>query len=295
MELNSFKVTTEPRPAATVILLRESAGELEVFMLKRHGLSDVLAGAYVFPGGKIDAADGELDMERFVDRSEAQLQERLHEPIPDGLGAASLHVGALRELFEECGVLLAEGATADHALRASELLREGYGFNEALGLLALKLQTSALLPWSRWITPKVSSVSHKRFDTRFFVSALPASQGALHDNRETTASVWMTPRRALESYWAGAMEFAPPQLMSLAQLSHFRTVSEALGHAARTHPPLIAPEPFEECGLRTVAYPGDPRHPQAQRVIPGPTRLVFRNRRFEPPDGFESLFSLQAP
>ena len=295
MQLHPLEVTTPPRAAATVILLRESQRELEVFMLKRHGLSDVLGGAYVFPGGKIDSADGELDLGRFLDRSEAQLQDSLQEPAPDSFGAVSLHVGALRELFEECGVLLAEGATAEHTLQASQLLREGYGFNEMLGLLALKLQTAALLPWSRWITPKVSSVSTKRFDTRFFVTALPASQAALHDNRETTASVWITPRRALDSYWAGAMELAPPQIMSLVQLSHFQTLAQALGHAARTRPPLIAPEPFEDEGLRTVAYPGDPRHPLQQRVMPGPTRLVFRNQRFEPPDGFDSLFSLQGP
>ena len=105
----------------------------------------------------------------------------------------------------------------------------------------------------------------------------------------------MTPRSALESYWAGAMELAPPQIMSLAQLSHFRSSADALAHAARTRPPLIAPEPFEEGGMRTVTYPGDPRHSVRQRVIPGPTRLVFRNQRFEPPDGFDSLFSLQSP
>ena len=290
MQLNPFDVTTPPRPAATVILLRAAAGAFEVFMLKRHGLSDVLGGAYVFPGGKIDVADGELDMERFLDRSELQLQDSLHEPAVDSLGAVSLYVGALRELFEECGVLLAHGATAEHALQANQLLREGYGFNEMLGLLALKLQCAALLPWSRWITPKVSSVSTKRFDTRFFVSVLPANQAALHDNRETTASVWITPRKALESYWAGAMEFAPPQIMSLVQLSHFGGVEQVLAHASGSKPPLIAPEPFEHGGLRHVAYPGDPHHPVQQRVMPGPTALVFRNQRFEPPDGFDSLF-----
>ena len=290
MQLNPFEVTTPPRPAATVILLREAAGELEVFLLKRHGLSDVLGGAFVFPGGKIDAADGELDMERFLDRGEVQLQDSLHEPSADSLGAVSLYVGALRELFEECGVLLAHGATAEHALQANQLLREGYGFNEMLGLLALKLQSQALLPWSRWITPKLPSVTNKRFDTRFFVSVLPANQAALHDNRETTASVWITPRKALESYWDGVMEFAPPQIMSLVQLSHFGSIAQVLAHAARTQPPLIAPEPFEHEGLRSVAYPGDPRHPLQQRVMPGPTRLVFRNQRFEPPDGFDSLF-----
>ena len=290
MQLNPSDVTTPPRPAATVILLRAAAGAFEVFMLKRHGLSDVLGGAYVFPGGKIDAADGELDMERFLDRSELQLQDSLHEPAVDSLGAVSLYVGALRELFEECGVLLAHGATAEHALQANQLLREGYGFNEMLGLLALKLQCAALLPWSRWITPKVSSVSTKRFDTRFFVSVLPANQAALHDNRETTASVWITPRKALESYWAGAMEFAPPQIMSLVQLSHFVGVEQVLAHASGNKPPLIAPEPFAHDGQRHVAYPGDPHHPVQQRVMPGPTRLVFRNQRFEPPDGFDSLF-----
>jgi 8-oxo-dGTP pyrophosphatase MutT (NUDIX family) len=290
MELNLQEVTSPIRPASTVMLLRDASDGVEVFLLKRHGLSDVLAGAFVFPGGKVDPTDGDLSIERHLDRQEHELALSLGEPEPSNLSALSLYVGAMREVFEECGVLFAEGATAQDAERGQSLLREGHAFDEMLALLSLRLQTRCLLPWSRWITPKVPTVTNKRFDTRFFVSALPQHQAATHDNREATDSAWMTPYRALRSYWDGEIDFAPPQIMSLAQLSHFPSVQAVLDFA-RTHPPpLIAPEPVVVDGLRTVCYPGDVRHPVQQRALPGPTRLVFRNKRFEPPDGFESLF-----
>ncbi len=292
MEMNTHEVTTPIRPAATVMLLRDVGPGLEVFLLKRHGLSDVLAGAHVFPGGKIDVHDGELSVERHLDRPEHELASSLGETAAHQQSALSLYVGALREVFEECGVLFALGATARDAARGQGLLREGHAFDEMLALLSLRLHSSALLPWSRWITPRVPTVTNKRFDTRFFVSALPSGQSARHDNREATDSVWMTPRAALQSYWQGEIDFAPPQIMSLAQLSHFSRVADVLHHARSNPPPLIAPEPVLDQGLRTVCYPGDPMHPVRQRAMPGPTRLVFRNKRFEPPMGFDSLFQV---
>ena len=290
MEMNLHEVTTPVRPAATVMLLRDGAAGLQVFLLKRHGLSDVLGGAYVFPGGKVDGRDAELDVHRHLDRPEHELARSLAEPLPDSLSALGLYVGAIREVFEECGVLFALGATAADAQRGQSLLREGHAFDEMLALLSLRLHTRNLLPWSRWVTPKVPTVTNKRFDTRFFVSALPMHQTAQHDNREATDSAWMTPRDALQSYWQGDIEFAPPQIMSLAQLSHFAAVADVLEFARANPPPLIAPEPSLQDGLRTVSYPGDALHPVRRRALPGPTRLVYRNKRFEPPDGFESLF-----
>ncbi len=291
MELNSEIVTTPLRPAATVVMLRDVAGTMEVFLLKRHGLSDVLGGAFVFAGGKVDRRDADLDMARYLDRLPTELHASLNEPELDAITAASLYVAALREVFEESGILFAQGATQLEAARAQALLRSGYSFDGMLAQLGLRLQTQSLVPWSRWITPPMPSVTNKRFDTRFFVSEVPASQVARHDNHEATDSLWLTPAEALHRYLAGQIELAPPQIMSLSHLTHFGCVAEVLWAARSRPPPVIAPEPFDQDGLRVICYPGDERHTVRERALPGPTRLAYRDKRFGPLDGTDALFA----
>lgn len=290
MELNSDIVSGPARPAATVIMLRDGLSGLEVFLLKRHGLSNVLGGAFVFPGGKVDPQDAELDMATYLDQSPAALHSSLNEPDIDPLTAAGLYVAAVREVFEESGILFAHGATAEHAAQATALAREGLAFDAVLARLQLRLHTQRLAPWSRWVTPVMPSVTNKRFDTRFFVAAVPPGQIALHDNFEATESIWLTPRSALEQYRDGLIVLAPPQIMTLAHLTRFTDVPQALAAARSRQPPVIQPGPFEHEGSRVVCYPGDERHPVAERAMPGPTRLWFRGKKFEPIDGFESLF-----
>jgi 8-oxo-dGTP pyrophosphatase MutT (NUDIX family) len=293
MELNSEVVTTPPRPAATVVILRDTADDdagLEVLLLKRHGLSEVLGGAFVFPGGKVDLADTQLDAASHLDQSLQSLHSGLGEPDIEPLTAASLYVAAIREAFEESGVLFAQGATVEHATQAAALLKEGLTFGAMLSHMGLRLQSAQLLPWSRWITPQVPSVTNKRFDTRFFVATLPATQIARHDNHETTESVWLTPRKALALYWESKIELAPPQIMSLVSLERHRSVAGVMQAARQRLPPVIAPEPFDHEGSRIICYPGDERHSVRTQHLPGPTRLIYRNKRFEPIAGFESLF-----
>ncbi|MEO7401502.1 MAG: NUDIX hydrolase [Polaromonas sp.] len=296
MELNQEIITTPPRPAATVVMLRDMPTGLEVFLMKRHSLSDVLGGAYVFPGGKVDAADAELDMQAHLDQPLHLLHARLNEADITERTAGGLYVAALREAFEESGVLFAQNESAqardpaDWRSEAATLLRAGQGFNAVLAQLALRLQTLSLVPWSRWITPTAPSVMNKRFDTRFFVSAVPAGQVARHDNFETTESVWLKPRTALEQYWSGQIELAPPQIMSLAHLSRHADVRSVLSAAAARRPPVIQPEPLDIDGARVICYPGDARHSVREQALPGPTRLCYRNKRFEPLGGFDELF-----
>lgn len=290
MELNHQAITTPVRDAATVVLLRDAPAGLEVFLIKRSGLSDVLGGAYVFPGGKLDAADALVDMPARIDQTPQALHTALNEAELSYTSAAALYVAALREVFEESGVLFAEGASIEVTARAASLLKEGLTFDAALAKLSLRLQTKNISPWSRWITPKLASVSTKRFDTRFFVAAVPHNQTAAHDNHEATSSVWLPPRTALEQYWNYEIALAPPQIMSLAHLSHHANVASVLDQARATAPAVIAPEPFEHEGLRVITYPGDASHSVSTRALPGPTRLCYRNKRFEPFDGFESLF-----
>ena len=291
MKISSEIIHTPPRDAATVIILRDGPDGLEVFLVKRHGLSDVLGGAYVFPGGKLDDSDLLLAEATHLDQDARQLHATLAEPQLPFDVARGLYVAALREAFEECGVLFAQDVAQQQSQQLAELIRAGQSFNQVLSQLQLRLQTRAVLPWSRWITPQMPSIASKRFDTRFFVAALPAQQVARHDNVETTESVWLPPRTALEQYWGGAIQLAPPQIMTLAQLSRHADVASVLQAARRSPPATIAPEPFDDNGERVICYPGDPRHSLATAAMPGPTRLRFRNRRFEPELGFEALFS----
>ena len=292
MELNREIVTTPLRPAATVVMLRDAPGGLEVFLMKRHRLSDVLGGAYVFPGGKVDATDAELDMAAHLDQPLDALHAALNEADIHERTAGGLYVAALREAFEESGVLFAQGLSmqAPDAAQAATLLREGQSFNAVLAQMALRLQTSSIVPWARWITPTSPSVMNKRFDTRFFVAAVPAGQTAVHDNHETTESIWLGPRDALVQYWAGQIDLAPPQIMSLAHLSRHADVAGVMTAARNGRPPVIRPEPFEHEGGRVICYPGDVRHSVGERALPGPTRLYYRNKRFEPVNGFDGLF-----
>ena len=290
MNVNDEPSDAPVRAAASVVLLRDGEGGLEVFLVKRHGLSDVLGGAYVFPGGKVDREDAVLDVDAHLDLAASVMHAALGEAHLDESEAAALHVAALREAFEESGVLFAQGAGESAAAQARELLREGRAFDEVLAMMQLRLQASQLQPWSRWVTPSVGGVMRKRFDTRFFLAPVPGGQVARHDDHETTESVWLPPRAALAQYWSREIELAPPQIMSLAHLARHTSVQGAIDEARTRTPPLILPEPFEHEGVRVICYPGDERHSVRERALPGPTRLHYRDKRFEPAGGFDALF-----
>ncbi|SEA83131.1 MULTISPECIES: NUDIX hydrolase [Acidovorax] len=282
-----------PRAAATVVLLREADTGPEVLLLRRHAKASNMAGIYVFPGGKLDAEDSTLDAATHLDQPHATLHASLNEPDTDGPIAAGLYVAALREALEECGLLLAEPLDAGAPLDADQaraLLRAGQPFAQVLAALRLRLQTRHLAPWSRWITPLAPTMGTRRFDTRFFVAQAPAGQTARHDDEETTDSVWLAPRKALEQYRDGAIDLAPPQIMSLAHLARHASVASVLSAARSQRPPLILPEPFDHDGVRVLCYPGDAMHPVRERALPGPTRLHYRERRFTPEAGFDALF-----
>jgi 8-oxo-dGTP pyrophosphatase MutT (NUDIX family) len=230
--------TAPPRPAASLVLLRDDPSGLRVLLLERPGEDRVLAGARVFPGGKL-----------------------------------------------ETGVLLAREVDETRAGHARALRREGMGFGEVLERLDVSLDPSLMQPWSRWVTPKVPSQMRRRFDTRFFVARLPEGQIAVHDPSEAVAADWIGPREAIERYWAGEIDMAAPQIMTLAHLSRFADVDAALADAAARVPPVIRPEPFETPTGRLLCYPGDARHPVAARAMPGPTRLLFEQGRFRPEHG----------
>lgn len=288
--MHSEPIPGQARAASTVVMLRDGSAGLEAFLLERHGLSEILAGVHVFPGGKLDREDADPDTLARLDQPLEALHDHLGEPGLDHETAAALHVAAIREVFEETGVLFARGADDAVAQRAWALHREGHAFGEVLALLGLTLQTGNMLPWSRWITPLVGGVIRKRFDTRFFVVAMQPGQQARHDDHEAVASVWLTPRAALEQYRDEKIELAPPQIMTLAHLMRHTTVAGALAEARGRRPPLVQPESFHQDGLRVLCYPGDERHPVRERAMPGPTRLCHDGQRFKPIGGFDEFF-----
>lgn len=279
------------RAAATVVLLRDMAEGMEVFMVKRHGLSDVLGGAYVFPGGKVDRADTDPQVLKRLCAPLDELQAALAEPELETVKAAGFFVAACRETFEEAGVLLAAGATAMHLEVAQKRVQEGLHFAEILAQLGLRPDWGSVVPWSRWITPLAPTMINKRFDARFFVAAVPRGQEARHDDYEATESFWQRPRVVLEQFWAGEIALAPAQIMSMVALARHRSVADVLAAARGRRPPVIQPEPFAHEQGRAIAFPGDQRHPVLERALPGPSFLVYRNERFEPTDGFAALFT----
>ena len=282
-------INTPPVDAASVLLLRDSDEGLQVLLMHRAQASQVLGGAYVFPGGKVDAADHDLAALQSLSEAPEQLRQRLDEATLAPERAAGLFMAALREAFEECGVLAGQDAGGS-ALATQLRTQVGHsGWHQSLRQQGQALRTEALLPWSRWITPRQPAVTNKRFDTRFFLTRIDADQHASHDNFETTDSVWLTPRQALSRYAAGDMDLVAPQIMSLYQLKAHRTVDEAL-HEARQRPPaLIEPHPVSEDGKRILTYPGDERHPVPRRAMRGPTRLQLLQGRFVPLGGMAEL------
>lgn len=289
MELNDEIITTPPVDAASVLLLRDSAEGLQVLLMRRAQASQVLGGAYVFPGGKVDVQDRSPAVLPCLSETPPRLRERLNEPLLAPQQAAGLFMAALREAFEECGVLAGQDAQGPGLATRLRAQASPMGWHQTLSEAGLCLRTEDLWPWSRWITPRQPAVTNKRFDTRFFLARVCADQVARHDDFETTDSVWLTPRQALQRYAAGQIDLVAPQIMSLYELRAHDTVDQALAEARQRPPALIEPHPFNDNGQRILCYPGDAAHPVKARAMRGPTRLRFAQGRFEPLGGMTEL------
>jgi 8-oxo-dGTP pyrophosphatase MutT (NUDIX family) len=218
-------------PSATILLLRDGSRGLEVFMVERHHQVDFAQGALVFPGGKVDPAD-----------REPTIRERCSgAPVSDD--DLALTVAAIRETFEESGILLARplpsgGLVPGERLREIEsrhrdaLNRGQTTLGEIVEAEDLTLACDLLIPFAHWITPEISP---KRFDTHFFLVAAPPDQVALHDGRESVDSTWTTPSAALADADAGRCTIVFPTRLNLMKLARSRGVAEAL-KAARAAP-----------------------------------------------------------
>ena len=217
-----------PRPASTILLLRDNtaADEIEVFMMVRHYEIDFNSGALVFPGGSVDATDKEI-----IERPELYSGgEELD------VTALSFGIAAIRETFEESGILLArsQGAsTLVDAKRASEieaahrvaLNERKTTFPKILADNKLSLALDQLVPYAHWITPEGMP---KRFDTWFFLASAPPAQLGAHDGRESTDSIWVSPREALQGGETGRFKLPFPTTRNLIRLGKQPNVRAAL-------------------------------------------------------------------
>lgn len=232
-----------PRPAATTLIVRDGTPGLEVLMVRRSLQASFMPGAYVFPGGAVDAEDGSADHQALCDEAAHEIAARIGAVTRVGDLALAYAVAALRECFEECGLWLGapEHAAPAHTdwptLRAR--LHAGAALPALAAAAALPLGTRTLQPWSHWITPVGL---HKRFDTLFFVASAPVGQVPTVDANETTTLAWVHPPAALDAHARAKfpMEFAT--VSTVQSLQPFATGSAAalLAHAAalRDLPPV---------------------------------------------------------
>ena len=211
------------RPASTVMLVRDGASGLEVFMVVRHHKIEFASGALVFPGGSVDAGDFMIAADSARCGPAAGLDE----------GSRALRVAAIRETFEECGVLLARprGSTAllDGARAAAIGAKaQGRSFAELIGAEDLTLALDALTPFAHWITPPILP---KRFDTHFYLAPAPLDQLAQHDGSESVDSTWINPARALSDADAGKYTIIFATRLNIQMLAEQNDVASALAAA----------------------------------------------------------------
>ena len=257
------------RPAATVMLIRDIENDaFEVFMLQRTLNAAFAGGMYVFPGGRVDESDGIEELEQLCDGLDDQHASGLLE-IPSG--GLAYWVAAIRECFEEAGVLLARSTKTNKTIafdkpeninRFAEAQLKVHDFSLSMVELCrseeLHLITDSIHYVSHWITPVGEA---RRFDTRFFVARAPESQEPLHDSQETIASLWVQPQDALDKLASGELAMFPPTSENLKFLAKYKTSDEVLAAAEKVLKPVaILPRlRINSDGKVTgVLMPGDP-------------------------------------
>ncbi|MET8765898.1 NUDIX hydrolase [Streptomyces sp. NPDC004658] len=256
-----------PRRAATVLLLKDTPDGPVVHMLRRRASMAFAGGAYAYPGGGVDPRDDDRQI-RWAGPTRAWWAERLG---VDAAGAQAIVCAAVRETYEEAGVLLAGpdpdsvvgDTTGDdwEADRAALVARE-LSFAEFLDRRGLVLRSDLLGAWTRWITPEFEA---RRYDTWFFVAALPEGQRTRNASTEADRTVWIRPEEAAAGYDKGELLMMPPTVATLRQLLPYRTAAEALAAApARDMTPVLARARLQD-GEIVLSWPG---HDEFTKHVP---------------------------
>lgn len=260
-----------------MVVVRDQPEGYEVLLVKRNDKVAFMAGAHVFPGGRVDAADtladpstacdGVADLPRFADLSAAE--------------ETAYRVGAVRELLEEAGVLMArtpDGAYATDAVasRLRAALADGGSLETLVHDHGLRLALDAFVALAHWVTPEVEP---RRYDTRFFLTTLPAGQTPRHDAGETTELQWLRPADAVARCARGELLLPPPTWTTLKQMARASTIVDLFAWAAAR--PVVRVQPHLVKGEQTMlTLPGDPLLPTLPGwEIPEDTRFVLEEGR----------------
>ncbi|MEV6739154.1 NUDIX hydrolase [Streptomyces sp. NPDC051104] len=256
-----------PKRAATVMLLRDDGGAPAVHMLRRRASMAFAGGAYAYPGGGVDPRDHDLRI-GWAGPTRAWWAQRLG---VDETSAQAIVCAAVRETYEEAGVLLAGQAPdtvvgdttgADWEADRAALVARDLSFAEFLERRGLVLRSDLLGAWTRWITPEFEP---RRYDTWFFVAALPEGQRTRNASTEADTTVWIRPAEAAAAYDKGELLMMPPTIATLRQLIGCATAAEALKAApGRELTPVLATARLED-GRIVLSWPG---HDEFTKHIP---------------------------
>lgn len=250
------------RPAATILLLRDGPDGIEVFMVVRHHAIDFAAGALVFPGGRVEPPDHAL-------------AGRLG-PEGSDTAAMAFRIAAIRETFEECGVLLARPRGSGRLVGAPTLKRleerhrvalnaGSIGFDAVLDSEGLLPAPDLLVHFAHWITP---SNQPKRYDTQFFLAEAPAEHLAVHDGHEAVESIWITPARALAGAANGLYKLVFATAKNLEKLGRSPTVSAAMDAAAGATVVTVQPHAVKlEGHKRLLRIPAEAGYGGAEFIV----------------------------
>lgn len=251
-------MTRSPRPSATVIIVAPHVAsdgheDYRVLMVKRAGGSGFMAGAHVFPGGVLDAADRDP-------RWRASLALPSGEDLDD---ETALRITAIRETFEEIGVAIVDGGAGapliDLADDRAAVHDDASEFLSVCGRRRWRPKLEALHPWARWITPPQE---RRRYDARFYVARLESEPEAAHDDAETVASGWFAPSDLLARHAARRLFLPPPTWVTLQELASWPRLDDlvAAGCCGRDLGPVCPHIEFGDAGM-ILAMPDDPLHP----------------------------------
>ncbi len=270
--------TVEPKPASTVVVVRDDPGGYEVLLVRRNDTVAFMAGAHVFPGGRVDAGDattglsgwseGLVAVPRFHDLSEAE--------------ETAYRVAAIRELVEEAGVLIARPAngsevTPDVIAQVRAAVAGGGSLAASAHYHGLRLCLDAFVALAHWVTPEVEP---RRYDTRFFLTTLPDGQTAEHDAGETTELRWMRPADAVASCERGEMLLPPPTWTTLKQLVRCSSLADVYAWARAKPIVRVQPNLIRDERQTMLMLPGDPMMPTVPGwEIPEDTRFVLEEGR----------------
>lgn len=256
------RVPPKPRPAAGVILARDAEGGPQVLLVRRRADVGFAPGAHVFPGGTLDAADADAAWEDWLNEPPAHTVKGAADP--DGPSARTFVVAALRELFEETGVLLASGALPDPEALAREreaLVGGRKLFIDIVSGLELRLDGDRLLLCARWITPESLS---RRYDARFFLTAAPPETEVSAELGELVEHVWIRPAEALERYFNYDFRMLFPTARTLSWLEVGASVAEWREQFRDVAVRAILPRLRRVEGEVVPVMPGEPRYDERE-------------------------------